>query len=910
MKKGIFFILIILIAVSSLKAQDRPILVTGNYQQSSLKSFINDIEKKYPVRFFFDEKIIENITVTENFQDTPLNQCLEIIFKKEPVSFSISDNQVVIYSGFVLSGLFPRSEQNNEGKEVTTPEKKLTKEKFLQQQYRIVNIGIPGKNNAKTATLSGYLRNFETGDLIIGGIVYVADNQKGTTSDAKGFYKITLPLGQQVVAFRCVGMEPVRRNINLYSDGRLDVDMEVKMNLLEDAVIFGHGKGNLGQMIGKEKIDIQTMKSIPTLLGEADVMKSILILPGVQTVGEGTSGFNVRGGSTDQNLILIDNATIYYPSHFFGNFSAINPEIVDNATLYKGGIPVKYGGRISSVFEINTIEGNHERISGSAGISPLSTGVNLDGPLFSDKSTFVTSFRTTYSNWVLNQIKVADLYNSKAGFKDFQLKLNLYLNDNNNLLDNFYASGDNFQLHSDTSYNYNNTVGSVTLKHKFNPNLNLNSSLIYSGYNYDISNKTSTDQSFILTHRLQEISQKNDFEFMGDKGMKYNFGTDLNFYSVNPGERKILNGSNISPITSLNERALEYGIYAGTEFNATSNLKIEAGVRLSGLVSFNTGKEYIYSPNSPYTVENIIDTVANNKNSVAKVYMNPEWRVSANYSTGRYSSVKFSYNKTSQYIHMLSNTTAISPTDTWKLSDKYLTPETGNQFSLGYFKSLKRDRINLSAEVFYKFVNNVKEYKAGADLLLNDHIETEIVNGEAKSYGLELSAEKTGGRIYGRFDYTYSRTLIRSLSNFKEDLINDGEWFPANYDKPHNLNLLASLKASRRLIISTNIVYSTGRPITYPIAQYMLDNQLFLQYSKYNQYRIPDYFRTDLSVTLNGNLKKNQLTHSSFTFSLYNLTGRKNPYSVYFTNEGGKLDAYQLSIFGAVIPTVTYNIKF
>ena len=290
--------------------------------------------------------------------------------------------------------------------------------------------------------------------------------------------------------------------------------------------------------------------------------------------------------------------------------------------------------------------------------------------------------------------------------------------------------------------------------------------------------------------------------------------------------------------------------------------------------------------------------------------MNPEWRLSVNYSTGTNSSLKFSYNKTAQYIHMLSNTTAISPTDTWKLSDRYLTPETGNQFSTGYFRSFNEGRIEVSAEVFYKLVNNIKEYKAGADLLLNDHIETEIVNGKGKSYGLELSFEKSGGRIYGRIDYTYSRTLIKSVSQYPEELINNGEYFPANYDKPHSLNIMANLKASRRLIISAAVIYSTGRPITYPVAKYQLGDQIFLQYSKYNQYRIPDYFRTDLSVTINGNLKKYQLTHSSLTFSLYNVTARKNAYSVYFKSEGGKFDAYQLSIFGTVIPTITYNIKF
>ncbi len=915
MKKELCSILILLVTTLCLDAQNLPVFITGSFQQMPLASFINETEQKYPVKFFYERKSIEQISVTANFNNTPLSRCMEIIFDRKQVYFYISgNNQVVIYRGFLLSGLFPGSNLNDEEEietEERSPEKKVPREKLRQIQYKIINIGTPGMNSSGTATLTGYLKSYETGAPVIGGNVYTTETQKGASSDASGFYRITLPAGNQVVHFTCIGMEPATRNINIYSDGRLDVDMEIKINVLEGAVVYGQGEGSIGQMhIGIEKVDISNIRSIPALLGEPDIMKSILTMPGVQTVGEGASGFNVRGGNTDQNLILIDQAPLYYPSHFFGNFSAINSEIVDNATLYKGSIPLKYGGRISSVFEINTIEGNHEKISGSAGISPISARINLDGPLFPDKSTFVTSFRSTYSNWLFSKIKVADLYNSRAGFYDGQVKLNLYINENNNLLVNFYSSKDKFQLHSDTTYNYSNTIGSLILKHKYNPDLKSNTSLVCSLFNYEISNENSNNQSFSLTHNLTNISLVNDFEYFTDGRKKYIFGAALNFYSINPGERRVPGNSNIIPVLTSNDHAIEYGIYAGTEYNVAGNLKIEGGIRLSGLVSFDDGRKYIYASSMPYAIDNIIDTLYKSKSSIGKTYLNPEWRVSMNYSTGRSSSVKLSYNKTAQYIHMLTNTTAISPTDTWKLSDIYLLPQTGHQFSTGYFRDFRRNTIEISAEVYFKLINNIKEYKAGADLLLNDHIETEIINGKGKSYGLELSVEKRGGRIYGRIDYTYSRTLIRSVTEFKEELINDGEYFPANYDKPHNLYLLTNLKASRRFIISSSISYSTGRPITYPVAKYQLGDQVFLQYSKYNQYRISDYFRTDLSVTLNGNLKKNQLTHSSLTFSLYNLTARKNAYSVYFKSIGGKFEAYKLSIFGTVIPTITYNIKF
>jgi hypothetical protein len=908
--KGIFSAIMILISILKTVAQDVPVSVTGSYYHVPLTAIIEESEQKHDIKFFFEETTIEDIRITGNFSEVPLTEFLGEIFSEYQVYFHISQNHIILFKGKELAQLFPGS-QNAGEYNPEIPQLKMSKDKSEDLQYKIFNVGTPGNRLGRTAILSGHLKH-GSNDPVAGANIYVTETGKGVTSDENGFYRIVLTTGNQIVNFSCVGMDPVKRNINLYSDGILNVEMEVKLNLLGGAEILGKGEeGKIGQVsMGMEKIDISIIRSIPALLGESDVLKSVLALPGVQTVGEGTSGFNVRGGSTDQNLILIDQATIYYPSHFFGNFSAINSDIIENATLYKGSMPVKYGGRISSVFAINTIKGNNEKISGSAGISPISARINLDGPLFSEKSTFVTSFRSTYSNWILGQIKVPELYKSKAGFNDFYLKTDHYINENNNLLISLYSSSDKFQLHSDTTYRYNNAIGSLILKHKYNARLSSGTSLVYSKFNYDIANKESVNQDFSLTHKLSSLSLINDFEYLSNKRKKYVFGAALNYYSVNPGERIVAEDSNILPVFSDDEHALEFGFYSGSEFNISGNLKVEAGIRLSGMLSMGGNRKFIYEAGMPYEEEYIIDTVTWKNNRIRKTYVNPELRFALNYSTGRYSSLKFSYNRTAQYIHMLSNTTAISPTDTWKLSDSYLVPETGHQFSTGYFKNFDRRKIKISTELFYKLVDNIKEYKAGADLLLNEHIETEIVNGRGKSYGAEFSVEKAGGRIYGRVDYTFSRTFFRSVSEFEAEMINDGKYFPANYDKPHSLNLLANLKASRRLSVSMNMVYSTGRPITYPVAKYMLDGQVFLQYSKYNQYRISDYFRTDLSVTLNGTLKKKQLVRSSLTLSLYNITGRKNAYSVYFVSEAGNYNAYKLSIFGAVIPTITYNMMF
>ncbi len=911
-KRRSFLVVGLLVCVLTLNAQDHDVLISGKFQNVTLLSFIATLEYNYHAHFFFEEKTIDGILISGEFQETPLANCLESILKKERLNFFISEsNQVTIYPGAALKRLSTEEHQFEVIHKLSSPDENLSRDQLKRIKYQIINIGTPGNDGSGYAMVSGYLTSFENAQPVIGANIYQVETPRGVITDNDGFYEIKLPLGNQTIHFSSIDMHTTSRIINLYSDGRLDVVLETKYNLLEDVVIIGRGKGNLGQIhLGMEEINISRLKSIPALFGEPDVIKSLITLPGVQTVGEGTSGFNVRGGKTDQNLILIDQAPIYYPSHFFGMFPAISADIINDASLYKGSIPVRYGGRISSVLDINTRDGEPDKFSGSGGISPVSTHINIDGPFFPENSTFLASFRTTYSNWLLDFINVPDLYNSQVDFYDAQAKLNLPVNENNKLQVNLYRSMDQFQLNSDSVYNFENSIASLSWQHKINQKLNSDISLIYSGYGYSISDESDINMASRLTHSLRQTNLKSHFEYLTDQGLKFEFGGDVISYSVNPGEREVGEFSNVLPIESMDERAVELGIYAGNEFLITDRLKIETGLRLSGLLSLSNGERYIYAPELPMNVDNIIDTEMIKKNSIEQFYIHPEYRFSTNFTVNRYSSVKLSYNKTVQYIHMLTNTTAISPTDTWKLSDTYLLPQLGHQVSTGYFRNFRSNAIETSVEVFYKRMYHMKEYKAGASLLLNDHIETEIIDGDGESYGAEFSLKKPGGRLNGRIDYTYSRTFIKSVTNFPEELINDGEYFPANYDKPHSLNILANLKASRRFIFSATLNYSTGRPITYPVAKYRLGDQVILHYSEYNQYRIPDYFRMDLSLTIDGNLKKKKLFHSTFTFSLYNITARKNAYSVYFRSEGGNFEAYKLSIFGTMIPTASYNFRF
>lgn len=903
---------IFLMMVLALNAQHQDVLISENFQDVALIKAFEALEQNYPLQFFYEKQTLDGILINAEFQETPLSECLESLLYKEDLNFYISQNmQISIYAGEALTSLFPDEPRIEVVYQKSAPEENISRDKLKQLQYQMVNIGTPGRSSSGFARVSGILTNFENGLPVAGANIFVADTRKGVISSNDGYYEIQLPPGNHTISFSSLDMHTTERIINLYSDGTLDVVLETKYNLLEDAVVIGRGKGNLGQVhLGVEEINISLMKTAPAFFGEPDVIKSLLNLPGVQSVGEGTSGYNVRGGKTDQNLILIDQAPIYYPSHFFGNFSAINNDIISDATLYKGSMPVRYGGRISSVLDITTMDGDPDQFAGSGGISPVSTHLSLSGPFFTEESSFLVSLRTTYSNWVLNFINVPSLYNSEVMFYDAQAKLNIPLNEKNSLAVNYYRSRDKFQLNSDSVYAYDNQIVSMAWKHKIAQKMNSELSLIYSDFAYSISDESDINMASTLTHNLSHTAMKANVEYFTSHGLKIEFGGDAILYSVNPGEREVGEFSNVLPIYAEDEHALEFGIYAGNEFYISDRLKIEGGVRLSGLLSLSDGARYVYAEGLPMNLDNIIDTAISSKNSPEKFYMQPEFRLSANYTVNRVSSLKFSYNKTVQYIHMLSNTSAISPTDTWKLSDIYLMPQTGHQVSTGYFRNFRSNSFQTSVEVFYKKIHHMKEYKAGANLILNDHIETEIIDGEGKSYGAEFSIKKPGGRLNGRIDYTYSRTLIKSVSDFPEDLINDGEYFPSNYDKPHNLTILANLKASRRIIFSTTLNYSTGRPITYPVAKYQLGDQVILHYSMYNQYRIPDYFRLDLSLTIDGNLKKKKLFHSTFVFSIYNLTARKNAYSVYFRSEGGNFEAYKLSIFGTMIPTVSYNFRF
>ncbi|RZL63421.1 MAG: TonB-dependent receptor, partial [Pedobacter sp.] len=636
----------------------------------------------------------------------------------------------------------------------------------------------------------------------------------------------------------------------------------------------------------------------------------VLTLPGVQSVGEASTGFNVRGGATDQNLILLNDATIYNPSHFFGFFSAFNPDLVKDVQLYKSSIPEKFGGRLSSVLEVNNREGNKNKFAGSAGIGIITSRINLEGPIIKDKTSFILGARGTYADWLLKLLP-EDFENSAASFYDLNLGINHQINKNNQLIINGYYSKDKFKLNSDTAYSYNNRNASIKWKHGFSQKLNMDVNLGVDLYNYDIGSQANPINSYQLKFGINQQNFKTDFTYGLNSKHTLRFGLSSILYRLSPGSFEPVGAESLVIKDVVpDEKGLESAVYLGDEFTVNDNLAVNVGVRYAIFNYLGPQSVRQYGANLPINDNNVIAENFYGNNKIINTYQAPEFRLSARYSFTNDLSIKASFNTLRQYIHLLSNTTAIAPTDIYKLSDPNIKPQKGNQISFGIYKNIASQGLEMSVETYYKQLEDYLDYKSGATLVMNQNIETDVLGTKGKAYGIELFLKKNVGKLTGWMSYAFSRTMLKMDDPLNDSPVNDGNFYPANHDKPHSFNFTGNYAFKRRYSLSLNVTYSTGRPITVPIAKYQYGGSERVYYSERNAYRIPDYFRTDLAFNIDGNHKVNQTFHNSFTFGLYNLTGRKNAYSTYFSNDGGVINGYKLSIFASVLPFVTYNIKF
>jgi hypothetical protein len=917
MKKIISLILFLLILFN---AQSQDNKLSFQFKQILFRDLADTIEKTIPVKIYYSNKWVDTLYLDINSENSSLTNLFSKSLVNNGLSFIITDdNKIILSKGYTIKTNFQKEYleylEKNQIKQDTANYARSaagTEDALINDEYKVFKIGNPsGASNDGNASLSGTITNPETGEPLAGVVVYVGKLKAGAVSNSVGYYSIEIPKGQYQLEYRMVGMRQTIRNIIVYSDGVLNVEMAERTNQLNEVIVSANRENIVRNVrMGIEKINIKMLKQIPMGMGEVDLFKSSLLLPGVQSVGEASNGYNIRGGSVDQNLILLNGAPIINPSHFFGFFSAFNSDMIEDVTLYKSGIPAKYGGRVSSVMDIILKEGSREKFNVSGGISPLTGRLMIEGPLVKKKSSFIISSRTTYSDWILGLLNNIQLQKSSASFYDVQGLLTFDPNDKNFISVSGYLSNDNFDYYKESGINYRNLASTVKWRHIYNSSFSSQLSATISNYDYRINSKQDTTSLYSLYYKLNQSIFRADFTYRPIERHKVEFGLDAISYSLLPGvQEPVGNISDILPKKLEQEKAFEPALYISDEFDISPRLLISGGLRFTMFTSFGPRSQLLYNDNSPRTVENIVDTAYYGKGEIIKFYPGLEFRFSSRFVLTPDISIKAGIQRNFQYLHMISNTTSMTPTDIWKLSDTYIRPQRGDQFSVGIYKNFTSKAIEASAEVYYKRIKNILDYKGGAELLMNDHLETDIINGNGNAYGIELMIKKQSGMLTGWISYTYSRVLLKVDGKFEEEKVNGGRYFPANFDKPNDLKFVANAKFFRRLNFTTNFVYNTGRPITYPVAYYNFLNVNRVFYSERNEFRIPDYLRLDFAATLNGNLKAKKLNHSSLTFTVYNVLGRRNPYSIFFKVEDGVVKGYQMSIFGQPIVMVTYNFR-
>ncbi|MCG8579881.1 MAG: TonB-dependent receptor [Bacteroidales bacterium] len=748
---------------------------------------IDHLENKSDYRFFYTQNWVKDVKLNTNFLNQSVNTVIEWLAKECDLEYTIIDNTNVVFtSDYKIKTDYAKTFSNyiRDKKSVTldsiiydAPQKEDLTEEKINKEYLVFTIGSQSKNlYSNKATLSGKITDNESGEPLVGAVVYINDLSNGTVTNLYGHYSFSVPKGQYKVEYRSVGMKTTYRNIVIHSDGSINVEMKSKPTSLKEVTITAKTEDPVRNLrMGMDKITMKTLKQLPLGMGEADVIKTTLLLPGVQSVGEASNGFNVRGGSTDQNLILLNDAPIINTSHFFGFFSGFNADIIKDITLYKSGIPAKYGGRVSSVMDMTVKEGNRKETKLNGGISPVSGRLTLESPIKKDKSSFILAARTTYSDWVLKLLDDAKLKNSSANFHDLQGSFSWDIDDKNSIYLTGYYSHDDFDYYTEDAFEYNTLASTIKWKHIFSPKLFSTFSGVVSNYDYTTESRTDSSLLHKIDYRLNQYSFKSDFSYLSSKNHKVDFGLQATWYNLMPGKQRPTSTESLIAYKELeNEQALEAALYISDEFELTPFMSISAGLRYSLYSNFGPKTQYNYTNGLPRTIDNITDTTHHGNGSIS-FYSGPELRFSSNIRLSGNSSVKLGYNRMYQYIQMISNTAAMAPTDIWKLSDKYLKPQRGDQYSIGFYKNLRNNSIEASIETYYKDLHNIIDYKGGAQLVMNEHLETDVLNGSGKAYGIELMVQKKRGKLTGWMNYTYSRIKHKIENDFDEEQVNNGD---------------------------------------------------------------------------------------------------------------------------------------
>jgi hypothetical protein len=891
-----FLLITVVLLVSKIGfTQTIPDITVSVDHEKPLIDCLGEIESQYPVKFFYIDDWLAPYTVLEKHNGSLLRDVLTDLLKDSGIGVRLMYNYAVIFS--------------------KDPTQQLAYQSLLRtavaEKRAIEKIRVGTRRNTqhnKQVSFSGIVKS-ELAEVPLTDVLILVDNVPQPNSDAQGKFSTRMTAGPHVVVFQLSNFKQKIVDLEIYEDGAADIVLEENPTVLEEIEISDQAIVN--RSIGHTNLKMTDIKRAPTFLGEVDIIKQVQSQPGVTTVGEVATGFNVRGGGVDQNLVLYDGVPVLNTSHALGFFTAFNSDVVQNVSFYRGGIPAEYGGRVSSVLDITSKEGNSLQWKGGGGIGIISSYLTVGGPIKKETTTIIGSVRTSYSNWMLNTIQsnYQDIRSSSLSFYDASLKLAHRFNKTSKITFSGYTSHDGFSLTNDTVYSTRNIAASVRFDKTLTGILFGSASLSFGKYAYKVSEpepQTAFDIGYDITHP----SLKFDFNYNGEH--KLSFGLHNTFYAMHPGwMRPGTDESNSASITVPRENSLESAVYFSDEFELSDKFQINAGLRFSVYNRVGPGTVYSYRPGVTREFRNREDSTVYSNNKIMKTYSGLEPRLSVQYTLQTNASIKLGYNRMFQYLHLVTNTAAVTPLDIWQSSNAYFKPQIADQISGGYYRSMKENMFEAFAEVFYKSVHNILDFKDGSQLIMNKNIETALINGYGKAYGVEFSITKVKGRLSGSFNYTHARSFRKTTGALASETINKGEFYPSNYDQPNVANLSWRYGISRRIFFSGNATYHTGRPMSLPVGGYSINRIPIQNFTERNQYRIPDYHRVDIALIVEGNHRLKKFWDGTWVLSFYNAYARKNAYSVFFKDDGnGHLIPYKLSVIGTVIPSLSYSFKF
>lgn len=882
--------------------------ITVQYSEQKLEQILADLEQKSGISFFFKQEWMPTQPYSETFESTPLPEVLDRLLKNTSLAYVFyEDHAIIIARALDLRRNFTQADYLKT-EEVTETDSDVNRQVVLQVGDS-TQVSTTGR-----ARISGQIRNQDNRDPLVGATIQLEGVNDVWVSDENGRFEMDIPLGLFQIIIQSIGFKNYVGQLRVFNTGDLDIVLESEAYTLKEVIIQEKASDQNIQsaQTGVAVLSSQEIKELPSFLGEADVLKSLLSLPGVSSIGEGATGINIRGGNIDQNLILQDGGIILNSSHVLGFFSIINADAIKDVTLYKGNIPAQFGGRISSVLDVRLKDADFREFQLNGGIGLVATRLTTEVPLIKDKTSLLFSGRTSYSDWILRRVSNPDVKESSASFYDITAKLSHRIGNGSTLSLLFYQTFDRFRFAQEFGYSWENRKLAFNWKQIYTPRLSSTFKAIY-GQSDNTFFEPEGVAAFNLENGLDYFKVKQNFLWTPGRMHNIHFGAEwIRYDSADETLEPFQNSdSGIEQDAVPKDDGQEFGFYLNDEIILSPTLTFSIGLRYSLYQQLGPTTEYAYQEGLPRGIESIIDSTLFTSGQVVTSYSGWEPRIAMKWSLGESSSLKLSYNRLYQYIHLISNTSAATPVDIWQLSTVNIAPQQADNYSIGYFRNFEENVWETSFEVFYKDIDNLVEYKDLAQLTLNERIETELLPAIGRAYGLELSIKRKAGRLSGWFSYTYSRSERKVDGDTREQTINAGEWFSSNFDKPHNLNLALKYKLTKRHLLSVNFTYSTGRPVTAPTANYFIGNVVIPHFSPRNQFRIPDYHRLDVSYTITRGAIRKKRFKGSLTLSIYNIYGRKNAFSVFFRRDiNSRNRAFKLSVLGSAFPAITYNFRF